>query len=109
MQTSRFSQIIFTVIVVLAGLMILNHFMKGTVEKLKSSELRTYIIEDQVGELTLSQGSGEVRGKFLPDSSAAEAHGTVNFVASYPPENIDALVGLLDEHNVKYDAPARSC
>lgn len=103
MQTSRISQIFFTVIVVIAGLMIINHFMAGTVERIESSQLKTYIQEGQVAEVQFVQANNEVHGKFKEGSQAAEANGTVNFTTTYNPESVQSLTDMMDEFGVQYN------
>ena len=104
MQFSRFSQLFFTVIVVLTGLVIISHFMKGTVEEIKTSELEMYIQDGYVAEVNLIQSSSEARGKFKPGSQPAETLGTENFIAKYDLEQTDELIELMREHNVSYNS-----
>jgi len=103
MQTSRVSQILFMAIVLLAALVMFQHFARGTVQKIDTSELDRYITSGNVEKVLFYKSAGEVRGTFKADSEPAKNYNTTHFFANYSEGNEANLYKLLDENNVKYD------
>ena len=102
MQTSRISQILFMVIVLLAALVMFQRFVHGNVQRIVLSELMNYIAVGAVEEVQLHKQAGEAQGTFKADSEPAQRYKTRTFIASYSENSEEALIKLMSDNNVKY-------
>ena len=91
-------------IVVLLGLMlIVQYFMQPDVKRIALSELEGYIENGDVKEVKLVKSAGEARGEFMPGSEAVKTNETAYFSSAYDESYAPDLIGLMKQHDVKYE------
>src|SRR5512143_2233041 len=103
MQTSRISQFVFMLIVLLAALVMFQHFMRGNVAQIAYSDMETYVRQGDVEEVKLYKNAGQIRGTFREGSAPAETLKTKQFVTGYFEGSEEGLLKLLSDSGVKYD------